>query len=425
MGELRQEFLRQTISNLQILQNESFEKVTFSEEFLRRAFRQLHTIKGTSKTFDLVDLAHLSHEIENLLQAIQNNQIIQNKETTSIFQDGFTHLQILANDYLLKDETIFPKDFADQIRALIPIKIESEKNLLNHQIPEQFLSLLSVQEKTNLGAALQNGKKFYLFESFFRLDRFAQEFKQLKQILNEKGEVIAVAPAKSENPLETIGFQIFFVSNLVKAELEEFIKDFCTGIIFENSPIAKNFAKNLGGLFANLVTDGEKIAQLLNKKVVFETSFSEVNISDKTLILLNEIASHLIHNAIDHGIETLEERNQIGKNPTAKIEINLANVGNTLVLQIKDDGKGIDLKKITQQAREKNIISNHQNLDKNESIELIFSPGFSTSDSVSEISGRGIGLDAVKDLVEKENGKIEVQTELDRGTTFSIYLINS
>lgn len=418
MGELRQEFLKQTVSNLQNLQRESFENTIFSEDFLRRFFRQLHTIKGTSRTFDLDDLSHLAHEVENLLQAVQNNQVLQNQPTTSIFQNSFTHLLKLANDYQKGNETQFPHSFADEIRKLLPAQNENAKDLLYHQIPNNFISQLSVQEKTNLGIALQNGHHFYLLEVFFQLTIFDLEFKRFKQTLNENGEVIAVAHATSQNPGETVGFKIFYVSNLVKNEIETVISGFCTKIEFENSPIPKNHADNLAGLLANLVMDGNKVAQLLSKKVAFETSFSKVNTSAKDLILLNDIASHLIHNAIDHAIETVEERTAKGKNPIAKIEISLSNVENTTLLQIRDDGKGIDVEKIISKAKEKGLTVSTEK----EAIELIFMQGFTTSNTVSEISGRGVGLDAVKDLVENSGGKIEVETKLGEGTIFKIYL---
>jgi two-component system chemotaxis sensor kinase CheA len=421
MGELLREFLKQTVFNLETLQSELLGKGKFSEDFLRRLFRQLHTIKGTSNTFNLIHLAHLAHEIENILQAVQTHQIAQNEETILIFQNGLKHLHNLANDYLEKSEAVYPQLFADEVQKMLPAEFETQE-LLSHQIPDQFISPLSAPEKTNLDAALRNGKRFYLLEAFFEFSVFDQEFKRLKQILSENGEIIAVASAVSENPLKTIGFQMFLVTDLAKKEIEKIISEFCTKIIFENSPIAKNFADNLGGLLANLVTDGEKTAQILNKRVVFETSFTELKVSAKMLILLNEIGSHLIHNAIDHGIETIEKRTQNGKNPIAKIEINLSTAENILLFQIKDDGKGLDLEKITNRAKEKGLIPSDQILAEKQAIELIFTQGFSTSQTVSEISGRGVGLDAVNDLVESSGGRIEVETKLGKGTIFSVYL---
>lgn len=422
MGELRQEFLKQTISNLQTFQEESLGQNFLSEDLLRRFFRCLHTIKGTSNTFDLSNLAHLVHEIENLLQSLQNNEITQNGETNLAFQNGLTHLLNLANDYQMNTETLFPQDFADNLRKLIPIKPESTKDPIDYQIPNKFLSQLSTQEKSNLSRALQNRKILYLIEVFFEMNIFDQEFKRFKQILDENGEVIAFAHAASENFPATIGFQVFFVSSLLKNKIEEITSDFCTKIEFENSSKTKHFANNLDGLLANLVIEGEKISNILNKGVNFETSFEQVTVSNKTLLLLNEIALHLIRNAIDHAIESSTERTENGKKLPASIKIRITNPDNQLLLQIEDDGRGIDIEKISAQAKTNSLIPTDQVLNQKEAIELIFLPNFSTSETVSEISGRGVGLDAVKDLIEKADGKIEVQTIIGTGTIFQVYL---
>ena len=422
MGELRQEFLKQTISNLQTFQSEAFGKNSLSNDFLRSFFRQLHTIKGTSNTFDFTNLARLAHEIENLLQVLQNNEISQNSETTLAFQNGLTHLLNLANDYQMKTETVFPQEFADNLRELLPTKTEFPKDSIDYQIPPNFLSQLSNQEKANLSRALQNRKILYLIEVFFELNIFDQEFKRFKQILDENGEVIAFAHAASENFLATIGFQVFFVSTLSKNKIEKITSDFCTKIEFENSPKPKYFANNLDGLLENLVSEGEKISNILNKEVSFETSFEQLKVSNKILLLLNEIALHLIRNAIDHAIEPAAERVENGKNTCALIKISVTNPDNQILLQIEDDGRGIDIEKITQLAKDRHLIVPEQTLNQKEAIELIFLPNFSTSETVSEISGRGVGLDAVKDLIEKADGKIEVQTTIGNGSIFQVYL---
>jgi two-component system chemotaxis sensor kinase CheA len=210
--------------------------------------------------------------------------------------------------------------------------------------------------------------------------------------------------------------------SLLKNKIEEITSDFCTKIEFENSSKTKHFANNLDGLLANLVIEGEKISNILNKGVVFETSFEQVTVSNKTLLLLNEIALHLIRNAIDHAIESSTERTENGKKLPASIKIRITNPDNQILLQIEDDGRGIDIEKISAQAKTNGLIPTDQILNQKEAIELIFLPNFSTSETVSEISGRGVGLDAVKDLIEKADGKIEVQTTIGTGTIFQVYL---
>ena len=427
MGELCQEFLKQTRSNLETLQKEfhNISDNSLSEDFLRRFFRSLHTIKGTSNTFNLFYLAKLAHEIENLLQAVQNSQIQQNSKTKLAFQESFVQLLQMAQNYQVEKETSLPVGFINNLRNLLPETTEIDSSdLFSLQIPPRILSKLSAQEKNALNLAIQKGKTFYLLKVSFTLQNFYEDFKGFKEKLNENGEVIAVASSANKNPHQEVNFQVFFASELEKSELEKLVNNFSAQIEFENTPSAKNLPNNLAGILENLVSYGKKTAQFLNKNISFETSFSDAEISTNHLILLNEVASHLLHNAIDHAIETVEERVLNGKSPTAQIKIKFEKLENQVLFEIEDDGRGIDIEKITQIAKEKRLIPDDGISTEKAALELIFLQGFSTSQTVSEISGRGVGLDAVKDLVESSGGKIEVETVLGKGTNFRVYLPN-
>lgn len=416
MSELRQEFLKQTVSNLETLQNE-FSADALSEDFLRRYFRVLHTIKGTSNTFSLFFLAKPTHEIESLVQAVQKNQIPQNESTISVFQESLVQLLQIARSYQKGKAVPVSSDFANRLQNFTPPKTDSNE-LFIFQIPQRILSKLSMTEKDALNLEIQKGKTFYLLRVNFALQNFAEDFKNFKDILNHSGEVIAVASGANKNPAQEINFQVFFTSDFRRAEVEKLIENYCAQIEFKNISSAKNLPENLAEVLENLVSYGEKTAQFLNKHIAFETNFSNTKISAKHLILLNEVASHLLHNAIDHAIESAEERVLHGKSPTAKIKINFEKSADHFLFQIEDDGGGIDVEKIIAVAKEKGLAVENEK----EAIELIFSQGFSTSQTVSEISGRGVGLDAVKDLVEKSGGRIEVKTKGGLGTTFSVYL---
>jgi two-component system chemotaxis sensor kinase CheA len=423
MGELRQEFLKQTVSNLESLQREfqSFSEINLSNDFLQRFFRALHTIKGTAKTFDVIHLSQLAHEIENLVQAIQANQIDQNEATEEVFYESFAQLLKMTRNYQNRKQTSLPIDFIEHLQIMIPNKKFSD-DLFILQIPPRIISKLSLIEKDALNFAIQKGKTFYFLKISFALLTFYEDFKTFKELLNTNGEVIAVASDTNKNPDQEVNFQFFFVSDLEKDSLEKLIADYCAKIEFENAPLLGNIGNSLAEVLENLVKYGKKTAQFLNKAVAFETSFSPAKISDKHLILLNEIASQLLHNAIDHGIESVEERTSNGKNPTAKIKINFENLENEFLFEIEDDGAGIDIEKILAKAKEKGLLDENGNSGKEEAIEAIFSQGFSTSETVSQISGRGVGLDAVKDLVEGSGGRIEVKTNDGFGSTFSVYL---
>ncbi len=421
MGELGQEFLKQTISKLKRFQSESIGKNWYSEELLRRFFRQLHTLKGTSNTFNFIHLAHLAHEIETLLQAVQSKQIIQSVESQILFEEGVKQLLQLAADYQADRQTHYPQQFSDKIKALVTVSNHPPVvDFWAAKIPQNIWSQLAAPEKSNLRTSIQSGNNLYLLQVFFNLATFYEDFKQFKQLLIESGEVIAVSPVQSETVQTEIGFQTLFVSQLPTGEVEKLVRNFAAKVEFEISFTEKKYPDNVGGVMASLSDAGQTIANRLDKKISFEFTHDDFEVSMQDLILLKEIASHLLGNAVDHAIETADERLLRGKPPVAAIRIAVKKADNNLLLEIEDDGRGLEAAKITERAKAAGIIPLDKQLDEIEALELIFQPGFSTSQTVSEISGRGVGLDAVRDLVERSGGKIEVQTEPGRGTIFRI-----
>ena len=144
---------------------------------------------------------------------------------------------------------------------------------------------------------------------------------------------------------------------------------------------------------------------------------------DKTV--LEEIVDpllHLVRNGLDHGIETPDERLKAGKSDRAHLTLQALNQGTRVTLRIIDDGRGIDLDKIRLKAVERGMISEGQVLSKQELLELIFLPGFSTADSLTDVSGRGVGMDVVREAVKRLKGTINVESETGQGSTFTIHL---
>ncbi|MBI5675871.1 MAG: chemotaxis protein CheA [Nitrospirae bacterium] len=131
---------------------------------------------------------------------------------------------------------------------------------------------------------------------------------------------------------------------------------------------------------------------------------------------------HLVRNSIDHGIESKNERTALGKDPQGNLTLKAFSRGNSVVIEIQDDGAGIDPDKVLQKAVEKKIISKEQVLDRNEIINLIFAPGLSTKDGVSEISGRGVGMDIVKEKITSLGGFVGIETEKGAGSKFILTL---
>ncbi len=173
--------------------------------------------------------------------------------------------------------------------------------------------------------------------------------------------------------------------------------------------------------FPRVVRD---LAREFNKEIdlVIEGQETEV---DKSLIEeISDPLVHLIRNASDHGIEMPEERKAKGKPARGTIRLTAAHEGNHIVIRVEDDGAGIDPEKIKQHAIEKGIISEKEAADMKDqnAYELIFAPGFSTAQKVSQVSGRGVGMDVVKTNITRLNGTIQIDSKLGQGTRFTLKL---
>ncbi|WP_297452737.1 chemotaxis protein CheA [Persephonella sp.] len=181
-------------------------------------------------------------------------------------------------------------------------------------------------------------------------------------------------------------------------------------------PVKKIFSK-----FPRIVRD---LAKKLNKKVNLILEGEDTEIDRSILDKLEDPLIHLVRNAIDHGIEPPEERIKAGKPEVGTIKLSAYQEGDRIIISIEDDGKGIDVEKVKQKAIEKGLITPEQaeNMSDKEAYELLFMPGFSTADQVSEVSGRGVGMDVVASTIHSLRGTIEVESEPGKGTKFIMKL---
>lgn len=168
--------------------------------------------------------------------------------------------------------------------------------------------------------------------------------------------------------------------------------------------------------FKRVVRD---LAKKAGKEVVLEIFGEDTELDKKVVDSLGEPLTHLLRNSIDHGIEGPDERERVGKPRAGKIIIRAYNAGSIVSLEIRDDGRGIDPDVITKKAIEKGIITQEQalTLSREERLDLIFRPGFSTKDVATDLSGRGVGMDVVKRMIENVNGTLKLQTDFGKGTS--------
>jgi len=167
-----------------------------------------------------------------------------------------------------------------------------------------------------------------------------------------------------------------------------------------------------------------KIAREMHKEVELVMSGGETEL-DKTVIdQLGDPLVHLLRNAIDHGIESPDVRRKMGKSKIGTVHLSAIQEGNHIVVSIKDDGHGVDLERVKQRALERKMVTSGQlqTMGKQDIIQMIFEPGFSTAETVSNISGRGVGMDVVKMNIRNLNGIIDVQSQVNVGTELILKL---
>lgn len=182
--------------------------------------------------------------------------------------------------------------------------------------------------------------------------------------------------------------------------------------------------QSIGNVFNKFPRVVRDLSQSLKKKVDLQLEGKDVEL-DKTIIeAIGDPLTHLVRNAVDHGIELPEVRQRAGKRPTGKIILKAYHEAGQVNIEIADDGKGLDGHGLTQKALEKGLISEDQAkvMSEKERINLIFLPGFSTAERITDVSGRGVGMDVVKTNLDKLGGIIDIDSELGKGSTIRIKL---
>lgn len=231
---------------------------------------------------------------------------------------------------------------------------------------------LKTEEKHALKQSLSEGAKLYLIQTSFDASDFDQQFQNLKARLTGEGEIISITP-KVEN--EKINFKILYATRIESFEL---------GPNITSEPIVTD------GLWDRIARAGETTAAALDKDIDFKINGTEIPLDDA----IADCLLHLVRNAVHHGIES-----------RGTITITATKTDSDLKITVTDDGRGIDPETIASG--------------------LLFHPGYSTASEVSEISGRGVGLDIVKTTVEARAGSVKIESELGRGSTFTITIPKS
>ena len=244
---------------------------------------------------------------------------------------------------------------------------------------------------------------------------------RLDQVLNLSGEI-----GLTKNRLTHLRSDILQGHNDADTlrELDQSVSQLDMLVVSLQNAVMKTRMQPIGRLFKKYPRLARDLARSLGKDVELVLVGEETEM-DKTMIEdLNDPLVHLVRNAVDHGVETIEERVAAGKSEKSFVELSARQEGDHILITITDDGKGMRPEVIRNKAIEKGLITAEiaNTLDENRCLELIFLPGFSTKDEISSVSGRGVGMDVVKTNIQKLNGTVNISSEAGKGSTISISL---
>lgn len=368
-------------------------------EFVEEMFRVAHTIKGNASALDFPVLAGFAHVFEDLLESVQKRDIALSHSIISLM------LQAI-----------------DALRALIPAAAKGNDRLspTHQELKEAMLkcagggastgNVVSEPDKVASPTAVPGGA----LPQSARNRTLRVSVEKLDQMLTLTGE-IAIAQGRLRRLLEECKSEVGHNLLDVYREIESLQKELQEQVMgVRLVPVGPTFQQ-----FARSVRD---ISQSHNKLARLEIVGSEVEVDMRVLEYLKDPLLHMIRNAIDHGIEKPKVRQAKGKNPCGILKLSTSHRAGNILIQLSDDGAGFDRERILAKARSLDLLTEGEKIRDQELYQLVFKAGFSTAEEVSDLSGRGVGMDVVRRNIEALRGNIEIQSVEGEGSTISIRL---
>lgn len=417
---IREQFLLETMEHIDKIENELLMRLDSNSddrEAINEIFRLIHSIKGSTGMY-LASLSsqnaeyllmkkfsEVAHTFEGLLAAIREKEC---KFNSKLIDLGFSVMGYFKRAMNSIDNEEFAdiqnSDILDEIREHISqVKAEPSKpaqkspNMLKAQLEENHVTKSAVPQSIRVNQEKIDKMMNMISELFIAKNSFLHIAKKLNLEYN--------LPDMSKE-VKQVGSYI----NRISDELQNTIMS-----------IRMVEIKTVFQKMPRIVRD---IAQLTGKKMelIMEGEDTEI---DKTIVeQISDPLVHLLRNAADHGIEAVEERLSKEKAETGRIILRAYNKNKHVFIEIEDDGKGINTENLKNKAVEKGLISSTdiEKMNHNQLINLIFLPGLSTAKQITEISGRGVGMDIVKSNIQKLNGNIMIESEVDKGTKIIVQL---
>ena len=406
------------------------------KDILNEIFRIMHTLKGAAGFLGFQQIVDVAHHGEHILKKLREGEITFTKHLTDVILKSVDMLRLLLEHIKYKDgeeediaplleeldavlnNATGPAPESQSVTAALSAPNEEIQNTISEQSPAPATAPAQASEKS---CVFHEEKEKTVVDRKEYNQTLRVDISKLDKVMDLTGEVVLVRNRLLNivNYLETKYSDDQFIQNLFETVsfLDLVTSDMQIAVMkMRMQPIRKVFSK-----FPRLVRD---MSGGLGKDVNLRIYGEDTEVDKSVIEHIGDPLVHIIRNSIDHGLEFPDERRAKGKDEKGQIEIHAYQKGNQIVIEVADDGKGINIERVKRKAIANGLIDEEEaaKMTENEAINLIFLPGFSTVEVATELSGRGVGMDVVKTNISKLNGYVEVSTKKDAGTTFKIII---
>ncbi len=419
-------------------------------ENINKIFRLAHNLKGSSKAVGFNGMGAFTHEFETFILKIKNGELKVSPSVVSLL--------LKCNDHVIKMVVALKLDFnatsdsSALLEAMSKISMGAEAESAPHfseneiEPNEELLAELERQLKESIEQNQESTDSDVVSQASEALIQDSDVVSQASEALIQAPDPAtsqAVATVKANQPEETLRISVSKLEGLLNyiGEMVILQSVMREQVLSTNSLLLKKTVHQLGKVSKNIQDISMSLrmvpikptfqkmqrivrdtAQVVNKEVLLVLTGEETELDKTVLEKINDPLVHLMRNSVDHGIEAANTRIANGKPAKGTVFLSAIQQSGKLVIEVKDDGGGLDPEKLKKIAVAKGLIKPNSVLTDKEAYALIFAPGFSTKEQVTDISGRGVGMDVVRTNINELSGEIQIESKLGSGTTFKIIL---
>ncbi len=439
--EILSDFVVEAGENLASIEVEliELEQDPDNQNIINNIFRPFHTIKGVSGFLNLKKINRLSHSTENLLDCARNGDFIINNIAADAILESVDMLKLLIArvSEAVSEKTALMDDDID-IETL-RIKLDKLPAYITNHPDEPVGEILvrqGITDKETINSALNEqsklpGKKI----GEILVESQKVQKKDIDSALNEQkknkipiaAKQVKVDTAKLDDLVDYAGELVIAQSMLKQRALKDPSLHQNLGQLEQIVSKIQNIAMSMRMIpikstFMKMIRLVRDLARKSNKNVALKMTGEDTEIDRNVVDALYEPMVHMIRNSVDHGIEPAGNRKDAGKSEQGNIYLSAYHKGGNIIIEIEDDGQGLNKERILEKGREAGLVAPDAKLTDPQIYDLIMQPGFSTAQKITDISGRGVGMDVVKEGIEKFRGHLGITSTRGKGSKFTISL---